>query len=161
MSPDGDGFLSASLLLSRSFGSAWRGDHLTFPGSHNPAIRIFAAAGFYTECMQTPRSLRIFHSDWTASFTSTMRMVVGVHGFPTHFRTLSSVTIAAGFTDRHFPVVRIRYTTHGGVALFVHKTHFSGGELHLSILTIQGNKFCSTAGSFGQLSFTGKVNLML
>lgn len=81
------------------------------------------------ECMLTPWGLRILKTDRRVSFSSSVRVVYGVHGLTENFRLLTFPTVTTCFSDSDEVMVRVGNASDGGVTLVTNLAHFTTWKL--------------------------------
>ena len=81
-----------------------------------------------------------------AAFTTTHRVVYGVHYNTTVVRTAAEPARATGLTRAFEGVVGVADTTDGGFASTQNLSCFARGELHHAVLTFTGSELCEVTG---------------
>src|SRR3989344_1940736 len=74
----------------------------------NQRVRVFAcSARLYAQGWLTPLRLRMLQTDRLRPFSTTMRMVYGVHCLPSHHRTSSQAAFTTSRTNALQPPIRV------------------------------------------------------
>src|SRR5690606_20603951 len=82
-----------------------------------------------------------------AAFTTTVRMVDGVHYHTANGRTNTAPAHCTGFTDGAQVVLAVRHFAQGGAALGGHLAHFTGAQAQGDVLTFTGYQLDAGAGA--------------
>ena len=97
----------------------------------------------------TPRSNRTLTSNRGVTFTTTMRMVVRVHGNAAVCRTDTHPAGTAGFTNRDVFVIQVTYLTDSSTAVNMYLAYFTGGQAEQGIIAFLSHQLGSCRPSAG------------
>lgn len=96
--------------------------------------------------MFAPRGLRILETNGVVTFSSSMRMVDGVHGLSQDFRPPSHMSFGSGLADTDVVVIQVADDSNGGVAILGNKTGLSRRHADLSHISFKGSDLAIGAG---------------
>ncbi|CDN41036.1 Uncharacterized NAD(FAD)-dependent dehydrogenase [Paenibacillus sp. P22] len=128
--------------------------------TNNILARCFLLlARFGTKGWFAPWRHRRFASDWSAAFTTTVRVIVRVHDNAANFRTLAQPTGTAGFTDFHELVILVAHRTDRCTASFQDAAHFTGAKTDNHVGFLFAEKLSFRAGCANKLSTFARLQL--
>ena len=90
-----------------------------------------------TQCGLAPRSQRAGMSDGGLTFTTTMRVIAGVHYGTADGGTDAHVTLAASLTDVHVLVIQVADLTDCCLTVKADKSYLTGGKSYLSFTPVR------------------------
>src|SRR5699024_7269987 len=97
--------------------------------SYDELVGLFVLLScLQTKCRLAPRCTRTRTSDTGLAFTTTMRMVVGVHNRTADCRSDTHVTLASSFTDVDKVVVAVANYADRSAAYKGNHSHLAGGK---------------------------------
>ena len=93
------------------------------------------------------------------AFTTTHRVIHGVHDNAAVARTTAEVTAATGFTADFQVVLRVADDTHGGTAGLEYHTHLAAGHLDDGVLVVAGHQLSVGTGGTDHLGTLTRTEL--
>ena len=132
---------------------------LTASASNDELIRSFLLTSLVTKCRFAPRRARSGTADGCLTFTTTVRVIVGVHDAASNVRTDTHVADTASFAVVDQVVVDVSDDADRSSAVQRNHSHFAGGKTQGCVLAFLSHQLSTCAGAADHLAALAGMEL--
>jgi hypothetical protein len=116
-----------------------------------------AAAGLITQSFLTPRRCRRPGHLVSATITTAVRVIGGIHNHPADSRPDTHTALAASFTNFDVLMLFISNNSYSSHTFSINHSDFTAGQADLGIFLVFGNQLSTAAGRSNQLGTAARL----